>query len=144
MHDLNPWRLLGLKKVMHLYEKKCPWIRSLMSLCFRAKLSMPQYLSLEAQGLLRCLFKRNPVNRLGSGTGKGDEVKSHEFFASLDFVKLLQKEIKPPYIPAPSDAYTHFYFQDKGHKTNNTVTTNTTNSSGVSSASSHTVKGDRG
>lgn len=33
----------------------------------KAKLCMPQYLSLEAQDLLRCLFKRNPTNRLGSG-----------------------------------------------------------------------------
>lgn len=31
----------------------------------RAKLGMPQFLSAEAQGLLRALFKRNPCNRLG-------------------------------------------------------------------------------
>lgn len=32
---------------------------------FRAKLGMPQFLSPEAQSLLRALFKRNPQNRLG-------------------------------------------------------------------------------
>ncbi len=32
---------------------------------FRDKLSMPQFLSPEAQSLLRMLFKRNPLNRLG-------------------------------------------------------------------------------
>lgn len=32
---------------------------------FRAKLGMPQFLSPEAQQLLRALFKRNPLNRLG-------------------------------------------------------------------------------
>lgn len=32
---------------------------------FRAKLGMPQFLSTEAQSLLRALFKRNPCNRLG-------------------------------------------------------------------------------
>lgn len=32
---------------------------------FRAKLGMPQFLSPEAQSLLRMLFKRNPANRLG-------------------------------------------------------------------------------
>lgn len=31
----------------------------------RAKLGMPQFLSTEAQSLLRALFKRNPANRLG-------------------------------------------------------------------------------
>lgn len=42
------------------------------SVHFRAKLGMPQFLSMEAQGLLRALFKRNPCNRLGkSGLGLG-------------------------------------------------------------------------
>ena len=36
-----------------------------LPLC-RAKLGMPQFLSLEAQSLLRNLFKRNPANRLGT------------------------------------------------------------------------------
>jgi serine/threonine protein kinase len=38
-----------------------------MSQILKAKLGMPEYLSPEAQSLLRALFKRNPLNRLGSG-----------------------------------------------------------------------------
>lgn len=38
-----------------------------MTLILKAKLSMPVHISPEAQALLRVLFKRNPVNRLGSG-----------------------------------------------------------------------------
>lgn len=38
-----------------------------MTQILRAKLGMPQNLSLEAQALLRMLFKRNPANRLGAG-----------------------------------------------------------------------------
>lgn len=38
-----------------------------MSQILRAKLGMPQNLSTDAQTLLRALFKRNPINRLGSG-----------------------------------------------------------------------------
>lgn len=71
---------------------------------------MPQYLSPEAQSLLRCLFKRNPANRLGSGPKKGQEVQDHEFFASIEFDKLLRKEVKPPYIPAPATADSQFHF----------------------------------
>lgn len=37
-----------------------------MSQILRAKLGMPQFLSHEAQSLLRVLFKRNPSNRLGA------------------------------------------------------------------------------
>ncbi|MGH0172050.1 UNVERIFIED_CONTAM: hypothetical protein FKN15_062346 [Acipenser sinensis] len=37
-----------------------------MNLILKAKLGMPQFLSAEAQSLLRALFKRNPANRLGN------------------------------------------------------------------------------
>ncbi|CAL1285721.1 unnamed protein product [Larinioides sclopetarius] len=67
-----------------------------MNQILRARLQMPQYLSEPAQSLLRCLFKRNPDNRLASGL----EIKCHAFFASINFEKLLRKEIKPPFIPA--------------------------------------------
>lgn len=61
---------------------------------------MPQYLSPGAQDLLRCLFKRNPVNRLGSGPTGGQEIKGHCFFESIDFNKLYHKQINPPYKPS--------------------------------------------
>ena len=38
-----------------------------MTQILKAKLGMPDYLSSEAQSLLRGLFKRNPTNRLCSG-----------------------------------------------------------------------------
>ena len=38
-----------------------------MTQIMKSKLGMPQFLSPEAQSLLRVLFKRNPANRLGSG-----------------------------------------------------------------------------
>lgn len=66
----------------------------------KAKLCMPQYLSPEAQDLLRCLFKRNPANRLGSGPTGGQEIKNHCFFASIDWDKLLKKQVTPPYKPS--------------------------------------------
>lgn len=54
-----------------------------MNMILKAKLGMPQFLSAEAQSLLRMLFKRNPANRLGS---EGvEEVKRHAFFASIDW-----------------------------------------------------------
>ncbi|XP_070318127.1 ribosomal protein S6 kinase alpha-6 isoform X3 [Odocoileus virginianus] len=54
-----------------------------MNMILKAKLGMPQFLSAEAQSLLRMLFKRNPANRLGS---EGvDEIKRHLFFANIDW-----------------------------------------------------------
>lgn len=47
-------------------EKVLKNLFSFQVMCsFRAKLGMPQFLSAEAQSLLRALFKRNPSNRLG-------------------------------------------------------------------------------
>uniref|UniRef100_A0A8D1TN86 non-specific serine/threonine protein kinase n=2 Tax=Sus scrofa TaxID=9823 RepID=A0A8D1TN86_PIG len=70
------------------------------------KLGMPQFLSTEAQSLLRMLFKRNPANRLGS---EGvDEIKRHLFFANIDWNKLYKREVHPPFKPAsgkPDDTF---------------------------------------
>lgn len=60
--------------VKHVYDaqniEKNVFYPDVLSLCsllpIRAKLGMPQFLSLEAQSLLRMLFKRNPANRLGN------------------------------------------------------------------------------
>uniref|UniRef100_A0A8I6G3H3 Ribosomal protein S6 kinase n=2 Tax=Rattus norvegicus TaxID=10116 RepID=A0A8I6G3H3_RAT len=77
-----------------------------MNMILKAKLGMPQFLSAEAQSLLRMLFKRNPANRLGS---EGvEEVKRHAFFSSIDWNKLYKREVQPPFRPAsgkPDDTF---------------------------------------
>uniref|UniRef100_G3UBA2 non-specific serine/threonine protein kinase n=2 Tax=Elephantidae TaxID=9780 RepID=G3UBA2_LOXAF len=81
-----------------------------MALILKAKLGMPQFLSMEAQSLLRALFKRNPSNRLGAGMDGVEEIKRHPFFVTIDWNKLYRKEIKPPFKPAvgrPEDTF-HF------------------------------------
>ena len=78
---------------------------------------MPQYLSLEAQSLLRALFKRNPQNRLGSGPEKGEEVKSHLFFEAINFEMLFRKEITPPFVPSLMPIpYDTQYYKDQTNK----------------------------
>ncbi|KAM0735626.1 Ribosomal protein S6 kinase alpha-3 [Formica fusca] len=81
-----------------------------MTQILKAKLGMPHNLSPEAQALLRVLFKRNPVNRLGSGGV--EEIKGHIFFATIDWDALYKKEIRPPFKPAvrEDDA---FYFDNE-------------------------------
>ncbi|XP_053518411.1 ribosomal protein S6 kinase alpha-6 isoform X4 [Artibeus jamaicensis] len=77
-----------------------------MNMILKAKLGMPQFLSAEAQSLLRMLFKRNPANRLGS---EGvEEIKRHNFFANIDWNKLYKREVQPPFKPAsgkPDDTF---------------------------------------
>ncbi|XP_039942209.1 ribosomal protein S6 kinase alpha-1 isoform X2 [Hirundo rustica] len=81
-----------------------------MTLILKAKLGMPQFLSAEAQSLLRALFKRNPANRLGSGPDGAEEIKRHPFYSTIDWNKLYRREIKPPFKPAVGQPDDTFYF----------------------------------
>lgn len=75
-----------------------------MTLILKAKLGMPQYLSPEAQSLLRALFKRNPANRLGAGPSGIEELKKHPFFSTINWDKLFKRQVIPPFKPAISRA----------------------------------------
>uniref|UniRef100_A0A8C9VHC2 Ribosomal protein S6 kinase n=1 Tax=Scleropages formosus TaxID=113540 RepID=A0A8C9VHC2_SCLFO len=77
-----------------------------MTMILKAKLGMPQFLSLEAQSLLRNLFKRNPANRLDGV----EEIKRHPFYSSIDWNKLFRREIHPPFRPASGRPDDTFYF----------------------------------
>ena len=45
------------------------------------------------------LLEKHPDNRLGGGPRDGRDVMAHPFFASINFDKLVRREIKPPFIP---------------------------------------------
>ncbi|XP_061483264.1 ribosomal protein S6 kinase alpha-3 isoform X4 [Rhineura floridana] len=81
-----------------------------MTMILKAKLGMPQFLSQEAQSLLRMLFKRNPANRLGAGPDGVEEIKRHPFFSTIDWNKLYRREINPPFKPATGRPEDTFYF----------------------------------
>ncbi|XP_029384607.1 ribosomal protein S6 kinase alpha-3 isoform X2 [Echeneis naucrates] len=81
-----------------------------MTMILKAKLGMPQFLSSEAQSLLRNLFKRNPANRLGAGPDGVEEIKRHQFFNTIDWNKLYRREIYPPFKPAAGRPDDTFYF----------------------------------
>lgn len=80
-----------------------------MTMILKAKLGMPPFLSQDAQLLLRSLFKRNPQNRLGFKTGI-QEMKLQAFFKTIDFDKLINKEIHPPFKPAVTQMDDTYYF----------------------------------
>uniref|UniRef100_A0A8D3BQD3 Ribosomal protein S6 kinase n=1 Tax=Scophthalmus maximus TaxID=52904 RepID=A0A8D3BQD3_SCOMX len=84
-----------------------------MGLILKARLGMPQFLSTEAQSLLRALFKRNPANRLGSGADGAEEIKRHGFYSTIDWNKLFRKELKPPFRPAVARPDDTFYFDSE-------------------------------
>ncbi|KAM4695147.1 ribosomal protein S6 kinase delta-1 [Discoglossus pictus] len=51
-------------------------------------LNMPEYVSKEARSLIQQLLQFNPYERLGSGVAGVEDIKSHPFFAGIDWVEL--------------------------------------------------------
>ncbi|CAO3692518.1 unnamed protein product [Rhizopus stolonifer] len=75
------------------------------------ELRFPDDVSSDARGLLRGLLTRDPDERLGN---KGsEEIKNHPFFASIDWRKLNQKKLQPPYKPSVESAYDTQNFDDE-------------------------------
>ncbi|XP_052808767.1 ribosomal protein S6 kinase alpha-1-like isoform X2 [Mya arenaria] len=81
-----------------------------MTQILKAKLGMPGFLSPDAQSLLRALFKRNPQNRLGSSSIGIEELKRHAFFSTIDWERLILREVNPPFKPAVVQTDDAFYF----------------------------------
>ena len=57
------------------------------------------YLSSYAVSFLKALFVKDPDQRLGSGVNGLSELKNHIFFKDIDWTLLINKKIKPPFIP---------------------------------------------
>ncbi|XP_043277250.1 ribosomal protein S6 kinase 2 beta isoform X2 [Venturia canescens] len=85
--------------------------KATMTQILKAKLGMPFNITRKAQELLRALFKRNPVNRLG--VGGVEEIKNHAFFSSIDWDALLRKEVTPPFRPAVTHEDDALYFDSE-------------------------------
>ena len=66
------------------------------------RVEMKPYFSVEAKSLLSGLLERDPQKRLGAGEEDARELKRHPFFSKVDWHKLLNKEIPPPFKPTVS------------------------------------------
>ncbi|KAL8652045.1 MAG: hypothetical protein Q9210_002915 [Variospora velana] len=81
---------------MKIYEKICV-----------GKIKYPSDMDEDARSLISGLCSVNPTQRLGNLTGGVDRVKSHPFFAPIDWEALYYRKIKGPIIPKlrhPADA----------------------------------------
>ncbi|XP_061497361.1 uncharacterized protein LOC1276766 [Anopheles gambiae] len=60
---------------------------------------IPENLSPEATDFIRRLLVKDPKRRLGSGKGDASELKSHPFLRSINWSRLVRKQIEAPYPP---------------------------------------------
>lgn len=76
------------------------------------KLTVPDYLSPEAQDLLNKLLKKDPFQRLGAVRGIS-EIKKHPFCDSIDFEVMSEKRYVPPFVPDPNELYFDLQYLDE-------------------------------
>eukprot|EP01126_Amoeba_proteus_P045079 TRINITY_DN5033_c0_g3_i7.p1 TRINITY_DN5033_c0_g3~~TRINITY_DN5033_c0_g3_i7.p1 ORF type:complete len:405 (+),score=94.55 TRINITY_DN5033_c0_g3_i7:74-1288(+) len=76
----------------------CEDVQQMYSRIMTAELEIPEWVGPEASDILIKLLERNVEKRLQDPR----EIKRHPFFASIDWEKLLEKKIAPPYIPTVS------------------------------------------
>ncbi|XP_006893470.1 PREDICTED: ribosomal protein S6 kinase beta-2 [Elephantulus edwardii] len=65
----------------------------------KGKLKLPNYLTPDAQDLIKKLLKRNPKQRLGGGPGDSADVQKHPFFRNINWDDLLDRRVEPPNRP---------------------------------------------
>ncbi|XP_032610185.1 serine/threonine-protein kinase N2-like [Hylobates moloch] len=73
----------------------------------------PKSLSTEATSLMRRLLRRNPELRLGASERDAADVKKHPFFLPIDWRALMDKKVKPPFIPTIKGREDVSHFSDK-------------------------------
>ncbi|KAJ3087974.1 RAC-alpha serine/threonine-protein kinase [Quaeritorhiza haematococci] len=78
----------------------------------RAPIEFPNDISNDSRDLIARLLQRNPKERLGCGGEGGLEIRNHPFFASIDFAKLFNKAIEPPFKPDVVDDFDVSFFDD--------------------------------
>ncbi|CAO3599164.1 unnamed protein product [Absidia cylindrospora] len=77
----------------------------------RDELVFPQDMERDAQDLLRGLLTREPTERLGHDGPQ--MIKNHPFFASIDWDKLRDKKLQPPFKPLVENMYDTTNFDDE-------------------------------
>lgn len=64
-----------------------------------AKLTLPVYLTVEAQDLIRRLMKRQVKHRLGGGLDDAEPIRGHPFFKQVCWEDVFARRLKPPIEP---------------------------------------------
>lgn len=59
----------------------------------------PRFLSIEAVAIMRKLLRKHPDRRLGASEKDAEDVKKQQFFRTVNWDDLLQRKIKPPFVP---------------------------------------------
>lgn len=73
--------------------------RQMFKNIMQSEVIYPSHISANARSLISKLLNRDPSRRLGGGPNGGRDIMAHPFYESIDWDKLMRKEITPPFIP---------------------------------------------
>ena len=59
----------------------------------------PSSMSEQSSSCVKCLLQRDPVKRLGMKTSPYGDIRLHSFFQKIDWVRLENRQIEPPFKP---------------------------------------------
>lgn len=68
--------------------------RAIMEKCRSGKLNLPKNLNPNARDLIKQLLNEDPHSRL-----EINEIKNHAFFKQIDWKKLKNRQVSPPFVP---------------------------------------------
>lgn len=76
--------------------------KKIMENILNKKPSFPRYIIATTKDLLIKLLKKDPKVRLGNK--EGHDIKNHNYFRNMNWKKLLDKKIDPPFVPEFKDS----------------------------------------
>jgi hypothetical protein len=85
--------------------------KNLFDKILNQQLYFPPDLSLKSKSILNQLLEKKVSKRLGSSIHDFDELRTHEFFNSIDWGKLVKKQLEPPFRPNVKSEIDTCYFE---------------------------------
>jgi len=78
---------------------------SVLNNILHSQIAVPDYVPVSGKELIEALLQRNPQKRMCSGPTGSAEIQNHSFYKTVDWKKLMVKQMKAPFIPPAKDNF---------------------------------------
>lgn len=111
------WYTLGIL-IYELMVGRPPFMHAdtyeVFKMTLREKIPFPAELSKDAKSLITHLCDHDLSKRFGNLVNGSGDIRGHRFFKTIDFDRLKNQELVPPYVPIVDAAALHNLKQEKG------------------------------